>query len=79
MALEELDADDLTVLSGLLTEHRDETGSPVAAAILDDWDVARGHFVKVMPRDYKKVLVAIDAAERSGRDVNEAIMEAARG
>ncbi|WFN92928.1 glutamate synthase large subunit [Gordonia sihwensis] len=77
--LEELDADDLTVLSGLLTEHRDETGSPVAAAILDDWDVARGHFVKVMPRDYKKVLVAIDAAERSGRDVNEAIMEAARG
>ncbi|EGD54628.1 glutamate synthase large subunit [Gordonia neofelifaecis] len=77
--LEELDAEDLAVLSGLLTEHRDETGSPVAAAILDDWAVAQGHFVKVMPRDYKKVLVAIDAAERSGRDVNEAIMEAARG
>ncbi|ALG83325.1 glutamate synthase large subunit [Gordonia phthalatica] len=77
--LESLDADDLAVLSGLLTEHRDETGSTVAAAILDDWAAAQGHFVKVMPRDYKRVLIAIDAAERSGRDVNEAIMEAARG
>ncbi|NLG47402.1 glutamate synthase-related protein, partial [Gordonia sp. (in: high G+C Gram-positive bacteria)] len=77
--LEALDADDLTVLSDLLTEHRDETGSPVAAAILGDWATAQGHFVKVMPRDYKRVLIAIDAAERSGRDVNEAIMEAARG
>ncbi|SKZ72474.1 Putative ferredoxin-dependent glutamate synthase [Mycobacteroides abscessus subsp. abscessus] len=32
-----------------------------------------------MPRDFKRVLAAIDAAEKSGRDVNEAIMEAARG
>ncbi|MGB3708105.1 hypothetical protein, partial [Gordonia sp. (in: high G+C Gram-positive bacteria)] len=60
-------------------EHRDETGSTVAAGILNDWAVAQGHFVKVMPRDYKRVLVAIDVAERSGRDVNDAIMEAARG
>ncbi|MGB3697655.1 MAG: glutamate synthase large subunit [Gordonia sp. (in: high G+C Gram-positive bacteria)] len=77
--LEALDDEDLSVLSSLLVEHRDETGSTVAAAILDDWAVAQGHFVKVMPRDYKRVLVAIDAAERSGRDVNDAIMEAAHG
>ncbi|MGB3301542.1 MAG: glutamate synthase large subunit [Gordonia sp. (in: high G+C Gram-positive bacteria)] len=77
--LENLDDEDVAVLAGLLTEHRDETGSTVAAGILNDWAVAQGHFVKVMPRDYKRVLVAIDVAERSGRDVNDAIMEAARG
>ena len=35
--------------------------------------------MKVMPRDYKKVLLAISEAEKAGRDVDEAIMEAARG
>ncbi|MCF8608886.1 glutamate synthase large subunit [Gordonia sp. HY285] len=77
--LEELDADDVTFLEGALIEHRDETGSTVAAAVLDDWSRQQGHFAKVMPRDYKKVLAAIDVAERTGRDVNDAIMEAARG
>ena len=51
----------------------------MAAAILDDWATTQGHFKKVMPRDYKRVLAAIAAAERDGRDVNDAIMEAARG
>ena len=37
------------------------------------------HFVKVMPRDYKRVLQAIAEAERTGEDVDEAIMAAASG
>ena len=36
-------------------------------------------FGKVMPKDFKRVLQAREAAEREGRDVNEAIMEAAHG
>lgn len=51
----------------------------MAHAVLDDWSTQQGRFVKVMPRDYKKVLAAIDVAEKTGRDVNDAIMEAARG
>ncbi len=35
------------------------------------------HFVKVMPRDFKRVLEAIADAERTGEDVDEAIMAAA--
>ncbi|MFT4088325.1 MAG: glutamate synthase-related protein, partial [Gordonia sp. (in: high G+C Gram-positive bacteria)] len=77
--LDVLDADDLKYLQDMLTEHRDETDSPVAAQILGEWAVAQSKFAKVMPRDYKRVLDAIDVAERTGRDVNEAIMEAARG
>ena len=44
-----------------------------------DWDDAVERFGKVMPKDYKRVLRARAAAERDGRDVNEAIMEAAHG
>jgi glutamate synthase (NADPH/NADH) large chain len=36
-------------------------------------------FVKVMPKDYKRVLEAIAEAERKGVDVDEAIMAAASG
>ncbi|MGV9479536.1 glutamate synthase-related protein, partial [Gordonia aichiensis] len=77
--LEPLDDDDIEFLSGIIGEHRGETASPIAAAILDDWDNTQKSFAKVMPRDFKRVLAAIDAAEKTGRDVNEAIMEAARG
>jgi glutamate synthase (NADPH/NADH) large chain len=51
----------------------------VALDLLADWDAAVERFGKVMPKDYKRVLQAREAAERDGRDVNEAIMEAAHG
>ncbi|WP_024801345.1 glutamate synthase large subunit [Nocardia sp. BMG51109] len=78
-AIEQLSGDDFTWLRDVVTRHRDETGSDVADRILGDWSQQVNHFVKVMPRDYKKVLLAISEAEKAGRDVGEAIMEAARG
>jgi glutamate synthase (NADPH/NADH) large chain len=51
----------------------------VAQRILADWPRQAGDFVKVMPRDYKSVLLAIAAAERSGADMDQAIMAAAHG
>ncbi|MFD4265585.1 glutamate synthase large subunit [Rhodococcus sp. NPDC058481] len=77
--LEDLEHEDFVWLKGAIERHRDETGSEVAARILADWSQQVNHFVKVMPRDYKKVLVAIDTAKKNGTDVDEAIMEAARG
>jgi glutamate synthase (NADPH/NADH) large chain len=47
--------------------------------VLADWDAQVGRFVKVMPRDYKTVLEATEAAFKDGRDVTEAVMEAAHG
>ncbi len=49
-------AEDLELVKGLLTEHVALTGSTVAQRLLDTWDSARRQFVKVMPRDYKRVL-----------------------
>jgi glutamate synthase (NADPH/NADH) large chain len=77
--IEQLEGEDFTWLRDVVASHRDATGSAVAERILSDWSQQVNHFVKVMPRDYKKVLLAISEAEKAGRDVDEAIMEAARG
>jgi glutamate synthase (NADPH/NADH) large chain len=77
--LEPLDEDDKEVLRNLLATHAEETGSPVAAALLATWPTASERFTKVMPLDYKRVLEARARALAEGRDVNEAIMEAAHG
>jgi glutamate synthase (NADPH/NADH) large chain/glutamate synthase (ferredoxin) len=54
VALEALDGDDEVAVRLLLEEHCERTGSPVAQALLEDWDPVR--FVKVIPHDYKRAL-----------------------
>jgi glutamate synthase (NADPH/NADH) large chain len=77
--LEVPSASDLEELRALVEKHYDATGSAVAHQLLTDWDAAALRFTKVMPVDFKRVLEATADAERDGRDVNDAIMEAARG
>jgi glutamate synthase (NADPH/NADH) large chain len=77
--LDPLDDDDRAALAEAVARHHAETGSTVAYALLADWDTAVDRFSKVMPKDFKRVLNAQAEAERDGRDVNEAIMEAAHG
>jgi glutamate synthase (NADPH) large chain len=74
-----LDESDAEFLHEVVSRHHAETGSAVAARLLADWDTAVSRFTKVMPQDYKRVLAAASAAEREGRDVNEAVMAAAHG
>jgi glutamate synthase (NADPH/NADH) large chain len=79
VAVEALEDEDRRFLREAIETHWRETDSPVARQILDDFDSAVEQFRKVMPTDYRKVLVASALAEAEGRDVSEAIMEAARG
>jgi glutamate synthase (NADPH/NADH) large chain len=76
--LDPLDDLDRSWLVTAVFRHQTETGSDVAARILSDWQYAERQFVKVMPRDYKRVLAAIRSAEEAGTDIDEAIMAAAR-
>ncbi|MEX3656147.1 glutamate synthase large subunit [Mycolicibacterium fortuitum] len=78
-ALEPADANDTAWLRDFISAHVDATDSAVGQRILSDWDDNLKHFVKVMPRDYKRVLTAIAEAEKAGEDVNAAIMAAANG
>src|SRR5262249_50676020 len=61
------DAEDVEIVRTLVTEHLHHTASRVAARVLDDWASAAKLFVKVMPRDYKRVLAAQRLAAAEGR------------
>jgi glutamate synthase (ferredoxin) len=51
------DGEDVAALRDLLIQHAGYTGSRVAARLLGDWDASVARFVKVMPRDYRRVLL----------------------
>jgi glutamate synthase (ferredoxin) len=73
------DEEDLIIVKTLLTKHVDYTQSTVARNILDHWGKYQSKFIKVMPKDYKRVLAAIKKAKADGTSVDEAVMEAAHG
>jgi glutamate synthase (NADPH/NADH) large chain len=55
--LEPLDQpDDLALVRELIARHVQHTGSALGGRLLCDWSVTAGLFVKIMPRDYKRVL-----------------------
>ncbi len=74
--LEELSEGDVETLREMLADHLAETGSAVAARVLEDWPAHAGRFTKVMPRDYKRVLDAMERAREAGEDVDAAVMAA---
>jgi glutamate synthase domain-containing protein 3 len=54
--LDEMSQDDEDEVRTLIAEHAQRTGSLVARNVLAAWERERARFVKVMPRDYKRVL-----------------------
>ena len=72
-------ADDIAEVRSLVEKHRRFTGSTVAARVLDDWEGIRHRFVKVMPRDYKRVLEERKAARRTEPQTVEAQVAASGG
>ena len=65
--LEALLDEDMLLVEDLLTRHLETTGSTVAGRLLAEWDSARRRFVRVMPRDYKRVLQAEARARAEAR------------
>jgi glutamate synthase domain-containing protein 2/glutamate synthase domain-containing protein 3 len=61
--LETMTEADAGEVKTLISEHAQRTGSLVARNLLASWDRARERFVKVMPRDYKRVIAEREAAE----------------
>jgi glutamate synthase domain-containing protein 3 len=50
--------EDIELVRTLLERHRDLTGSPRAAWILEHWADAQPSFIKIFPHEYKRVLGA---------------------
>jgi glutamate synthase (NADPH/NADH) large chain len=51
------DEEDIQEVHQLVLKHAELTGSTVAKNLLADWQKSIGRFVKVMPTDYKRVLM----------------------
>jgi glutamate synthase domain-containing protein 3 len=56
--IEPLAADDIARLRSLVTRHFEYTGSAIAKRVLATWERSLPSFVRVMAREYKKVLAA---------------------
>ncbi|MBC7720733.1 MAG: hypothetical protein H7068_01850, partial [Pedobacter sp.] len=54
--LDPVENTDIEELKAFITKHYNNTGSTVAKFVLDDFDNQLKNFVKVFPKDYKKVL-----------------------
>jgi glutamate synthase (NADPH/NADH) large chain len=67
--IEPLDEDDRSFVGEQLARHTKETGSTLASSLRPT------DFFKIMPRDYKKVLTAMRAAESRGITADEAVLE----
>jgi glutamate synthase (ferredoxin) len=77
VSLERLEeATEITALRRLVERHLAHTSSARARQVLDAWDDMVPKFVKVIPRDYQRMLAAIARAEEQGLVGDEAIMMA---
>jgi len=63
--LEKVSGGDGALLRSLVERHVETTGSPHGKRLLENWDEIVGRFVKVFPREYKRVLQAREAAREA--------------
>jgi glutamate synthase (ferredoxin) len=76
VSLERLDERDLQEVEEMLKRHAVYTRSARAWQFLALWQETAPKFVKVMPRDYRRVLEALQEAEGKGLVGDEALMAA---
>lgn len=76
VSLEEMTSKDLEEVKVMIILHLEYTNSDRAKSILGSWSNISKKFVKVMPKDYKRMLQAIRRVEESGISGDEALMAA---
>ena len=60
--------EELGYVRSLVEKHQRYTGSEVAAKVLKAWELASRQLVKVMPREYERVLIERARREGAWRD-----------
>jgi glutamate synthase (ferredoxin) len=60
--------EDIALVRGLIERHVHHTGSAYAARVLADWVGLGPRFVRIVPRDFKRVLLAEQRARAEGRE-----------
>ena len=70
------DANELAEVEHLVRRHHEYTDSAVAGRLLADWDNAVSKFVRVIPKDYKRMLAIFAEVEAAGLSGDDALMAA---
>ncbi len=70
------DAREIAALRTMIQKHFDYTKSEKAKAVLNAWEKFVPKFVKVMPKDYKRMLACLERAQAQGLTGDEAVMAA---
>ena len=60
------DPDEIAQVKEMIQNHFQHTASDLAWRVLSEWNDILPKFVKVMPRDYRRMLDAIARAEAMG-------------
>jgi glutamate synthase (ferredoxin) len=71
-----IDTDEIEKVWKLVQRHQTYTKSERAAFILKHWDNLKAKFVKVIPKDYKRVLQSLKQVKDQGLSGDEAVMAA---
>lgn len=74
--LERMEPEETEEVRAMIQRHADATGSARARAVLEHWDEKAPQFVKVIPRDFKRMLAAMQSIRRTGLSGDAAIMAA---
>jgi glutamate synthase (ferredoxin) len=70
------DPDEIIEVRDMIQRHADATHSPVARRVLSTWNKSLPRFVRVIPKDYERMLEAFKEVEASGLSGEDAVMAA---
>ncbi len=70
------DAEEIDTVYQMIKKHADYTNSQKASKVLAHWEEMLPKFVKVMPKDYKRVLQALQKAQAAGLSGDDALTAA---
>jgi glutamate synthase (ferredoxin) len=71
-----LEPDEIAQVKAMIQRHADATRSPLARRILAKWNTCLPRFVRVIPKDYERMLEAFKEVEASGLSGDDAVMAA---
>jgi glutamate synthase (ferredoxin) len=74
--LERLEEEEIKEVEEMIRKHAEYTKSGRATKILAAWEEMVPRFVKVMPKDYKRMVQAMKRVKEAGLSGEEAIMAA---
>ena len=77
--IKSLPGDQEEIVQKTISNFVAETGSEVGSQLLKNWGSSKKRISLVMPRDYARVLAAMEKAEREGLPSEKVIMEVVNG